>query len=275
MPEGDSIHRIQQLLRPALAGYTVESFWARTLKGHRPRSGMTISEVRAHGKHLLVDFKTPNDRTLTLDTHLGMVGSWRLAAPETKVSGGHDPTIRILITTAAGQAICRRATTIRTFVHDGQEISALPGQLGPDLTTPQPELDLIAKRAERVGASGSAVTIAELLLDQKIGAGIGNIYKSETLFLEGVWPFAPVQQIDTSTIRRLYQTAAQLLHTNVKTNRPRQTVEGGGFFVYDRWRLPCRRCGTAVSRAYRGLDPSKQQRSTYWCTVCQPASALP
>ena len=110
--------------------------------------------------------------------------------------------------------------------------------------------------------------IADALLDQSIAAGIGNVYKSEVLFLERVSPFARVAALDDDTLARLLRTARRQLRRNVGTSE-RRTTRGGqrnALWVYDRAGRPCARCGTPIRRVMQG----PHARSTYWCPSCQP-----
>ena len=113
MPEGDSLRRAETLLAPVLEGEIVTDIWFRKLRGHRPRKGQRIERVDAVGKHLLIEF----DRKLTLRTHLGMSGSWRIQP--TSSATPSNPRLRVLIETGRGTALCFAAPTIDTFVRDG------------------------------------------------------------------------------------------------------------------------------------------------------------
>src|SRR5690606_7757508 len=106
-------------------------------------------------------------------------------------------------------------------------------------------------------------TIAEVLLDQRVAAGIGNVFKSDVLWLCRGDPFAPVSSVDSDTRRQLLETAAAQIRANIRPGH-RQTVPGG-LAVYGRRRQPCLRCGTPVQMRRHG----EQARSTYWCPTCQ------
>jgi endonuclease-8 len=109
-------------------------------------------------------------------------------------------------------------------------------------------------------------TIAEVLLDQRVAAGIGNVYKSEVLFACGLDPFTPVGEVSTDLRRRLVEKASVLLRRNLRTSR-RTTTGGppGSVAVYGRQRRSCRRCGTPIRMVHHGVH----NRSTYWCPRCQ------
>ena len=116
--------------------------------------------------------------------------------------------------------------------------------------------------------------IAEALLDQRALAGIGNVYKSEVLWIERVSPFTPVAAVSDEALRRLVDTARRLLTVNATATRgpERVTTAGdrgapGPLYVYGRTGRPCRRCRTPIARATQGRD---LPRSTFWCPACQP-----
>src|SRR5690606_34319927 len=101
-----------------------------------------------------------------------------------------------------------------------------------------------------------------------IVAGIGNVYKSEVLFLERVSPFTTVSALDDETLRRLIQTAREQLRRNVGGGQRRTTPEHRreALWAYDRAGKPCLRCGTPIRRVLQG----PHARPTYWCPACQP-----
>ena len=137
---------------------------------------------------------------------------------------------------------------------DGPSLSA---QLGPDLlrTTSMPP--------RRCGACASTADeeIANVLLNQRVMAGIGNIWKSEALFRSGVDPFARVRDLDDATLARVIANARKLLRASANGRVDRM--------VYSRGGQPCRQCGARIMSRAQGPDA----RLTYWCPTCQPTSA--
>lgn len=264
MPEGDTIHRAASRLRPALAGERLARFEAPRLVGDRPSIGTGIDEVEARGKHLLVHFADG----ISLRTHMRMTGSWHLyRVGERWRKGAH--LARCIVGADNGwEAVCFQAPVVETYHRRAGEPDAL-ASLGPDLTAPSPDLDAVVMRAGALAAEHPEATVAELLLDQRAGAGIGNVYKSDVLFLHGVDPFTPASAIDADLWRALYTTAHRLLLANLSSSK-RVTLEGG-LAVYGRQRQPCRRCGTPVRVRRHGA----QARSTYWCPTCQAPRAVP
>ncbi|HYI60385.1 MAG TPA: DNA-formamidopyrimidine glycosylase family protein [Acidimicrobiales bacterium] len=264
MPEGDTIWRAASRLRPVLAGTTLERFEAPRLVGDRPRPGTVIDDVEAVGKHLLVHFAGG----LSLDTHMRMTGSWHLyRRGERWRKPAHLLRCRLVV--PRWEAVCFAAPVVRTYRRDGRA-GPLGGaedpvaHLGPDLCRPDADLDEVVARMERHPEPGT--TIAEVLLDQTVAAGIGNVYKSEVLHACGLDPFTPLAAVPAALRRRLAEVASRLLRRNLATAR-RTTVAGppGSVAVYGRARRPCPRCGTPIRVARHGA----QARSTYWCPRCQ------
>lgn len=258
MPEGDSLRHAEARLAPILEGQVATEVWFRKLKGYRPRAGQRIERVDAVGKHLLIEF----DRGLTLDTHLGMAGSWRAMPPGPRPAD--HPRMRVLISTALGHALCYSAPVIATFVR-GTDPSPVE-RLGPDLSDDDVEIDVCVARSRTLAP---ATPIADVLLDQRVAAGVGNVFKSETLFVVGVHPFTPLGEVDDATLHRLWSVAHGQLVAN--RGRPSRSTVGTGdrgrTFVYGRHRLGCRRCDNAIDFSAAG---ERSTRSTYWCPTCQP-----
>jgi endonuclease-8 len=264
VPEGDTIHRTAGRLRPALLGEAVTRFEAPRLAGRLVEPGAMITAVDAAGKHLLIHF----DDERVLRTHLRMNGSWHLYRVGERWKRPHHQ-MRALVATETWECVCFLAPVVRlererTAV--GRSRTAATEHLGPDLCDPAADLALAVERMAFLVAPET--TIAEVLLDQRVAAGVGNVYKSDLLWLERVDPFAEVAAVDQSTRRALLERAATLLRANLGTG-PRTTVAGppGSLAVYGRDGRPCRRCGTPIRRRRHG----DQARSTYWCPICQPS----
>jgi len=257
VPEGDTIHRAANRLRPVLEGQPIVRFEAQRLTGDRPRVGDTIQAVEARGKNLLVRFP----KQLVLHTHMKMTGSWHIYRTHEK---WQEPAhlARAVIEDPDWVAVCFAAPTVRTW----RDIDGQPNplsHLGPDLCLPGVDIDLIVDRVANIAEPDTS--IAEVLLDQRVAAGIGNVYKSEALWACRVWPFAKVENIDDDVRHRLFATAARQLQANLDT--PSRTTVAGGLGVYGRQRQPCRRCRGTIQMRRHG----DQARSTYWCPSCQPA----
>jgi endonuclease-8 len=257
VPEGDTIHRTAARLRPALVERTVRRAEATRSARSGAAPGSVIESVEARGKHLLIAF---SDGWI-LQSHMRMTGSWHLYRP--------------------GEAWQRPARQVRALVEvDGDpgwvavcfsapvvEWVRAPrtGHLGPDLCRSDADLD---EAVRRMGRLDPTTALAEVLLDQRVCCGVGNVYKSEVAFAEGVHPLTPIGSVTPDARDRIVATAARLLQANLTTTS-RTTVTGppGSLAVYGRRGEPCRRCATPIERAVTG----PQARSTYWCPRCQPA----
>ena len=258
MPEGDTIHRAANRMRPVLAGHVLTRFEAQRLDGDRPAVGERIESVEARGKHLLIAF----EGGLTLRTHMKMTGSWHLYREGERWRKGAHLARAVVGADSGWVAVCFQAPVVETFHRTATPPDAL-ATLGPDLTAEAPDLDAAVARATML--AGGADGIADVLLDQRVAAGIGNVYKSEVLFLHGVHPFTPVGEVDAEQLRTIYETAHRLLRANLDT--PRRVTYRGGLAVYGRKGQPCPRCGAPIRMRPQG----PMARSTYWCPQCQPA----
>ncbi len=260
MPEGDSLRRAEALLAPVLDGQIVTDLWFKKIRGHRPRAGQQIEQVNAVGKHLLIDF----NRKLTLRIHLGMTGSFRVIPPLSALP--KSPRLRVVLKTELGTALCFSAPTIDTFIR-GTGPSPVE-HLGPDLSDDTVNIDEIVKRTRSLAPADN---IASALLDQRIAAGVGNVFKSEVAFLAGVHPFTPVSALSDADLIRLWCLAHQQLLANRDRNSRKTTTDriGGRTYVYGRFRSACRRCSSSVEFSPAGRVT---ERSTYWCPHCQPQS---
>ena len=261
MPEGDTIHRVADRLRPALAGQVLARFEAPRAVGPRPAKGTTVRAVEARGKHLLITFADG----VVLHTHLRMTGTWHLYR-----SGSRwrlpEHLARAVVGVADWDAVCFKAPVVELYREPAAHLPQPLDHLGPDLSVEDPPVDEVLDRL--AARADDDAEIAPLLLDQQVAAGVGNVFKSEALWACRVSPFAKVRDLDVGTRRRLITTAAHQLRANVSLPGERSTIPGGGLAVYGRGGRPCRRCGTPIERRHQGEDP----RVTYWCPRCQPAS---
>ena len=274
MPEGDTLYRIAAGLRPFLVGRTVT---VATARQPGPRAallvGSTIESVESLGKHLLIRFSGG----LELRTHLGLRGSWHRYAPGERWLRGPSRA-RIVIEVPGAVAVCFDAPTVELFETRAEPLHRTLQALGPDLLGPQfDETADTAEAVRRLRDRDGAETIAEALLDQLALAGIGNVYKSEVLFVERVDPFVPAARLDDETLACLVTTARRLLVAN-RDGGPRTTTAVAGevrptgrLWVYGRSGRPCRRCGTLI----RDLRHGRHNRRTFWCPACQPSVVEP
>jgi endonuclease-8 len=260
MPEGDTIYKIAAYLDAELRGRAVTA--VRVHPAFGPGAGASrVLRVSSEGKHLFVTF----DDGTELRSHLGMYGAWHTYPPG---AAWRKPSKQasVVISTGTRDYVCFNAKAVQWLRRRGFRRSDQGARLGGDLIR-----DGVAPEEllQRIGTFSTPQTpLVDVLLDQRIAAGIGNVYKSEVLFLERCAPLRQVKTLDRGALLGLYERAATLLADNVGGG-PRTTcvtADGrGGLWVYGRYNLPCRRCGTPVRRAKLGSPP----RSTYWCGVCQ------
>jgi endonuclease-8 len=274
MPEGDTIFRAARTLHRALAGHQVtrfESVYPQLMRidVDTPIVGRTIERVEARGKHLLMWFSGD----LVLRTHMRMSGSWHIYRPGERWQ--RPPRdMRIVVGVESFVAVGFNVPVAEFDSSRTLERDEHLGSLGPDLLAPSPDLDEALRRMR--ARAGEA--IGPVLLTQRVAAGIGNIFKSETLFLCGVDPFARVADLTDDQLRALLTTAQRLLGANVLDTSTEGIVTYFGLrrttgraaptdrlWVYGRRGRPCRRCGTPIASAKQGLDA----RLTYWCPKCQ------
>ncbi|MBE1487959.1 Fpg/Nei family DNA glycosylase [Plantactinospora soyae] len=261
MPEGDTVWNTARALHRALAGgqLTATDFRVPRL-ATVDLTGAVVLESAARGKHLLLRFRPLADgQPLTLHSHLRMDGAWRAYAPGERWAARPAHTIRAVLRTSD-------AVAVGYHLHDlallpTAEEATLVGHLGPDLLGP----DWDPAEAVRRLAAEPGRAIAEALLDQTNLAGIGNLYKSELLFLRGVSPWTPVRDVPD------LPGLVALAHRILMANRGRWTQSTTGSlhrgrtsYVYGRRSEPCRRCGATIRKR------DQDERVTFWCPTCQP-----
>ncbi len=262
MPEGDTLQVVAARLAP-LVGQHVTSLRGthRAVAGEGRRiRGKGISAVRAVGKHLVVEFANG----WALRTHLGMTGRWHRYAPGERWRGSPGKA-RVILETESFVAVGFSVPTVELGPRD--RVLASIEHLGPDLSNPAHPLDDVVERPRRT----TSATLADLLLDQRVAAGIGNVYKSEIAFLEGIDPTVPVADLSDRQIEALYRRARTLLRANAGSHARTTTGdrrERQRSWVYGRDGRPCRRCGTPIAAAELG----RHARITYWCPECQPST---
>ncbi len=265
MPEGDTIFRTATSLRRWLTGRrvteatsSVGGIDARRLIDRR------VEGVNALGKHLLIHFSGD----LVVHSHMRMTGSWHVY-PTGERWRRPAGQARLVLEAGARSAICFNAPVVELLAARDVARHPVLRRLGPDLLVPGAADRFVGARARaRVRASP---TVGELLLDQQVMAGIGNLYRCETLFLCALDPWTPSLAVSDGTLDELMGTASRLMAANATAGNGIRRFDGpaGLTWVYRRGGLTCRRCGTVVARAMLG----RQARSLYWCPGCQPTSA--
>jgi endonuclease-8 len=266
VPEGDTVWLAARRLHGALAGrvLTRTDFRVPSL-ATVDLSGDTVTDVVSRGKHLLMRTSAGQ----TLHTHLRMDGSWRIYRAHTRPTGGPDWQIRVVLANADWQAVGYRLPVAELLATTAE--ASVVGHLGPDLLGPDWDAGCAAERLR----ARPEREIGPALLDQRNLAGIGNLYKSETLFLSGITPWTAVGAVPDldAVVRR----AHRLLHANKEHWQQTTTGSlrrGEDHWVFERAGRPCRRCGTPVAAAMQAEpDQPSYARISYWCPRCQAGPA--
>lgn len=254
MPEGDSIAGHAARLRPVLAGQPI-TWVGGTAPSVRASShrilGATVEDIRTLGKNLVIDLSGG----YSIRVHLGMSGRWRVLARGSPIPG----SARVVLSTGDATAVCMAAPTVE--VDRTPKIDLELSRLGPDVLGAFDSEEFI-----RRARSTQSVAISELLLDQRVIAGIGNVYKSELLFLAGIDPHTSVDGVSDEQLAGIAADAVRLMQANVGPKARTTTgsrVRDRAMWVYGRPGRPCRRCGSAIAMDRQG------DRVTYWCPGCQ------
>ncbi|OEJ61214.1 DNA glycosylase [Streptomyces agglomeratus] len=260
MPEGDTVWRAAQRLHTALAGRPLVRADLRVPRfATADLTGRTVLDVTPRGKHLL----TRLEGGLTLHSHLGMDGAWRIYAAAERWRGGPAHQIRAILGNAERTAVGYRLPLLE-LVRTQDEAQTI-GHLGPDLLGPDWDPDEALRRL----LAAPERPLGEALLDQRNLAGIGNVYKSELCFYARATPWLPVGELPS--LERLVAAAKRLLEANRDRPSRRTTLRERAptplFYVYGRAGRPCLRCGATIRHADQG--DSTRLRPTYWCPHCQ------
>lgn len=259
MPEGHTIHRYARAHTDALGGRRVaaSSPQGRFSLGAQRLDGRVLERVDAYGKHLLYRFTGG----VTLHVHLGLFGHFRLFTGEAPA-----PTTGTRLALRAGDVTLYLAGATVCELIDEDEEYKLRARLGPDLLVADadPEQMWAALQRRTVGIGGA-------LLDQRVVAGVGNVYRAEALFCCGIWPDRPANALDRDEFDQLWKTLVRMLADGERTGEivtvdsPEGPNRSDALWVYKRGGEPCRRCGTTIESWSLG------GRIISACPTCQPA----
>ncbi|MEC5198330.1 endonuclease-8 [Arthrobacter sp. PL16] len=292
MPEGHSVHRLAKQFTSVFTGeqLAVSSPQGRFAAGAAQLDGATLLSALAHGKQLFLRFD--NDRVLRV--HLGLYGAWsfggdatfrgassigaprRIGESEQSADDGTGPAayggppepvgaVRVRLVSAHGWADLRGPTACEVITR--AEENAARAKLGPDPLQPRPD------GTEFVSRVMSSITpVGVQLMNQSVIAGIGNVYRAEVLFLQGINPWRPGRQLREDEALGIWTDTVRLMKDGVRegriitttvearNGRPKRSAPN---YVYKRTGEPCRRCGTPILRA------AMAARTVYWCPSCQ------
>ena len=273
MPEGHVIHRLATHLAAAFGGedVRVDSPQGRFAVEAQRFDGATLVGAEALGKHLFIEFDVPEPRWIHI--HLGLIGKLRIE-PAAPLRG----QIRLRITDGATEALlsgpqwCRAISTA--------ERGEVRAASGPDPLREDADPEVGFQRLSRSGKS-----VAALLMDQRIAAGVGNIFRAEVLYRLRLRPTTPGREIDRRTWQAIWGDLVEIMHTAVGAGRidtvvdehsptaqdrePREDRHGGEVYVYRRAGQPCLVCGREVRTTLL------EGRNLYWCPGCQNRKHAP
>ena len=279
MPEGDTIYRSARALHRVLAGHVVTAFDTGLAKLARvnddtPLKGRTIDKVESRGKWLLIHFSGD----LILVTHMLMSGSWhiyrtgeRWRLPRSKM--------RVVISTPDWMAVAFNVPIAEFHTQRSLERSEQVPRLGPDILSSDFTLETGVERIATYARQAPDAEVGITLLNQRVLAGLGNVYKSEVAFATRVNPFRPIGTLSRSEIERIVEIAQRYMKANVADGKGDGIVTYTGhrrtthamdreerLWVYGRQGQECRRCGASILMRKQG----SQARVTFWCPECQP-----
>lgn len=263
MPEGDTIHRTAVTLRPWLVGQRIERArgWPDRLDAESIQ-GATVTSIEARGKHLLLHLE---DRRV-VHGHSGMTGSWHiypLGEPWQKP----EHRAALVLETERLCVVMFTPKTLELLSPAQFRRHRYLSKVGPDLLADELDMDAMITNFR----THNRVPVGQAVMNQTLACGIGNVYKSELLFLQNIDPFAPVANLSDDDLRDLLDLARELMKFNLQG--PKRTTrfegDGGKVWVYGRRGEPCYLCGTAIHMRRQG----DLGRSTYWCPDCQPPAA--
>lgn len=276
MPEGDTIFRSARALARALGGRVITGFrsaYPMLTRFHddTPLTGQTVESVEPRGKWLLMHFSGGG----TLATHMLMSGSWHIYRPGERWQKPRSAA-RIVIENAEYQAIGFNVPVAEMHT---------AASLARDRRFPQQANDLLHAEFDEAAAFERILAcpdeeIGDVLLNQRVMAGVGNVFKSEACFVAGIHPFAKVGMLTRGEVQRVIRVAQRQLATNVMEDSSDTIVtwRGAGrrttqrsdpsesLWVYGRTGETCRKCGACIRKRIQGFDA----RVTFWCPECQP-----
>jgi formamidopyrimidine-DNA glycosylase len=263
VPEGHTLHRLAREQRRLFAGrpVRVSSPQGRFTDGAALLDGHVLARTEAYGKHLLHYYRDAP----TLHVHLGLYGKFT-----TGTGSPPEPVGALRLRLVAGEAWTDLRGPTACELLEPAEVAGLFGRLGPDPLRRDAAPERAWQRIRR-----SRTSIAALLMDQAVIAGIGNVYRAELLFRHRVDPYLPGQSLPQVGWQRMWLDLVALMRHGVRigrieTVRPAERVRKRGRlapeearYVYRRTGLPCRICGTEVrTQVLVG-------RNLYWCPYCQ------
>lgn len=263
MPEGDTIYRTAVSLRPALEGRTIAGVRLRDRQFEPDRlQGAAVTSVEARGKHLLMHL----DRGGAIHSHMGMTGSWHIyRRGETWRKPQHYAALVLAVDEL--DVICFSPKLLELLSADQLRHHVHLRTLGPDLLAREFDVPDAVRRFR----ARNELPLGEAVMNQTIVSGIGNVYKSDLLFLMGFDPFAAVAKFTDEELAAMIERARRLMLQNLSGAARQTRFRGDGrrLWCYGRSGEACFKCGAVIQLRRQG----DAGRTTCWCPACQPARA--
>ncbi len=228
--------------------------------------GQHVARIETKGKHLLLHLSGGD----TIHCHAMMYGSWQVGKPGMKLRK-EERVVRVRMRTATREAVFFHGPVAELLTPEELADHETLNALGPDIMGPDFDRDEAWRRLQEAGDR----EIGDAILDQRIVAGIGNVYKAEGLFLAGIHPQRAARDVSREEIEQLWDVLIPLMKDGVTNAPPIVTVpdeiqgQGELNWVYRRRYKPCLRCEAKVQMVRQG----EHSRTTYFCPVCQPADS--
>ncbi len=260
MPEGDTLFRTARSLRTVLLDKVI--LRARSSLLHlkaRELEGRRVLDVEAYGKNLFIRL----DDETTLYSHLRMTGSWHIYQP-TEPWQKPERYMKVALDVGDFMIVCFSAPQVELWRTEALARDPRIAGLGPDILQDDFDISLVTQEFLR----RSEYPLGEAVMSQRLVSGIGNIYKSETLFVCGADPFAQVKRFTEDEIRTVLKVARDLMLSNLVRERKTTPDLPGmpNFWAYGRRGRPCLECREPIRVRRQG----EAARTTYYCPTCQP-----
>ncbi len=283
MPEGDTIYRTARALQRALGGKVVTGFETglaklASINDDTPLVGRTVEKVEARGKWCLIFFSDD----LILVTHMLMNGTWHLYRTGEKWWQPKS-RMRLVITCGDYEAVAFNVPIAEFHTARSLERNSQVPRLGPEVLADEFSIEAGVRALRKRAASHPTDEIAIVLLNQRVLAGLGNVYKSEVAFAAGVNPFRQMSTITEREMKGMIEASHKYMKSNVLDGSGGGIITYSGnrrtthainasdrLWVYGREGEECRRCGASILMRKQG----EHARSTYWCPDCQPWRAV-
>ena len=289
MPEGDTIYRAARALQKAIGGKVITAFDAQvatlaSVADDKGVVGRTVEKVEARGKWCLIHFSAPasGGDALILVTHMLMSGSWHIYRVGERWFSPRS-SMRCAITTADFVAVAFNVPVAEFHTERSLLRYSQVPKLGVDILSDGYDTNAGVEAMRSYGAQNPTAEVGVTLLNQRVMAGLGNVYKSEVAFAAGVNPFRQMRTVTARELEVMAEVSGRYMRANINNGANTSNTDGivtyagnrrtthsmnagDRLWVYGRQGQECRRCGALVMMRKQG----EQARSTYWCPQCQP-----